>query len=151
MTEIRFTVHGQPEEKGSTRSFAVPIKGSTSKHGGPKYRAVTTSANPDLKRWEQLVAFEAGHAARGQFLRGPIGVELVFRLRRPPSVSVKSRPWPTVRPDLDKLARGAIDALSGVLFDDDAQIVTLTVLKRYAGNGTPSLEARVAEITGPGE
>lgn len=141
---VRFTVRGQPEQKGSTRAFALPIKGSTSKHGGPKYRAVTTSANPNLKRWEQLVAFEAGHAARGAFFTGAVAVRLTFRLTRPASVSPKARPFHVVRPDLDKLVRGCLDAMSGVLFRDDAQIVTLEASKVYT-DAAPYLEAEVGE------
>ena len=37
-----------------------------------------------------------------------------------------------VMPDLDKLARCSLDALSGVVFKDDAQVVVLTLRKCYS-------------------
>lgn len=35
----------------------------------------------------------------------------------------------TVRPDVDNIAKGVMDALNGVAYDDDAQVVSLCVLK----------------------
>ena len=47
-------------------------------------------------------------------------------------------------PDVDKLARCALDALVGVLIKDDAQVVALHLGKRY---GEPErLEARLREL-----
>ena len=37
----------------------------------------------------------------------------------------------TTMPDVDKLARCALDALTGIVFRDDAQIVDLHAVKRY--------------------
>ena len=37
----------------------------------------------------------------------------------------------TKKPDADNLAKAILDALNGVAYPDDAQIVTLTVRKRY--------------------
>ena len=37
----------------------------------------------------------------------------------------------TTMPDIDKLARCALDALTGIVFRDDAQIVDLHATKRY--------------------
>ena len=43
---------------------------------------------------------------------GPVRVEIVFYLRRPPSVKVTKRAMPIVPPDIDKLVRGALDGVS---------------------------------------
>lgn len=55
-----------------------------------------------------------------------------FALPRP-----RSRPkrdhWPDRRPDLDKLGRALLDALTGIVFLDDAQVVALDPTKEYAG------------------
>jgi hypothetical protein len=40
-------------------------------------------------------------------------------------------------PDLDKLARSVFDALTRVVFHDDAQVVDLVATKRYATVGEP--------------
>ena len=41
------------------------------------------------------------------------------------------RDLPTVRPDLDKLERAVLDALTGLLYVDDAQVTYVTKKKRY--------------------
>lgn len=57
----------------------------------------------------------------------------------PQSVSKKKREemnaWkilPTVKPDTDNIAKCILDALNGIAYHDDAQIVALQVRKRYA-------------------
>jgi hypothetical protein len=44
-------------------------------------------------------------------------------------------PEHVVKPDLDKLVRAVGDALTGILYRDDAQIVSLNASKRFAGLG----------------
>jgi crossover junction endodeoxyribonuclease RusA len=39
---------------------------------------------------------------------------------------------PSVQPDLDKLVRAVMDALTGIAYSDDAQVVTILAEKRYA-------------------
>jgi Holliday junction resolvase RusA-like endonuclease len=39
--------------------------------------------------------------------------------------------YPTTRPDALKLARAAEDALTGIIWTDDAVTVDLTIKKRY--------------------
>lgn len=62
---------------------------------------------------------------------GPVIVEIRFYLP-PPKRLPKGRTRPTVRPDVDKLARSTLDALTGVAFKDDSQVVHLAVSKYYA-------------------
>lgn len=134
---VAFVVFGTPEPKGSTKAFVRKM--------GTAYRAIVTSDNPNLKRWEQLVRFEAQAALRkvgleaSPFFDGPVAVRIRFGLIRPPSVSAKKRPCPTVKPDLDKLVRAAIDPLIGVLFRDDAQVCQLiNPEKFYVPDGRPA-------------
>lgn len=63
----------------------------------------------------------------------PVEVWLDFRLPRPASVSIRKRPFPHVKPDLDKLVRAFLDAatIAGV-FQDDAQVIVVHASKRYA-------------------
>lgn len=117
---IRFTVYGVPQPKGSARAF-VP-KGWT--------RPVVTSANKTLKGWERQIAAAANAVATGQLLQGPLAVQVEFVLPRPASLPKRVKDH-TKRPDLDKLVRGACDALTHVLWQDDAQIVVLGATKRY--------------------
>jgi Holliday junction resolvase RusA-like endonuclease len=46
----------------------------------------------------------------------------------------------TRRPDLDKLIRSVLDAITGVLIQDDSQIVGLHAVKKYVNiNGRPGV------------
>lgn len=134
---VSFVVFGTPEPKGSTKAFVRKM--------GNVHRAIVTSDNPNLKRWEQLVRFEAQTAMRkygydtSPFFDGPVAIRMRFGLIRPPSVSEKKRPHPTVKPDLDKLCRAAIDPLIGVLFRDDAQVCKLLDPEKfYVPEGRPA-------------
>lgn len=62
---------------------------------------------------------------------GPISVTLVFFFRRPHGAP-KARIGHTVKPDLDKLIRAILDALKGILYKDDAQVIHVQASKHYA-------------------
>lgn len=120
---LTFTCYGVPVPQGSTRAFVV------------NGRAVTTSANANLRPWRDSLAAAARYAmqeAQREPFVGPVYVGAIFVLPRP-----KSRPkkdyWPDRRPDLDKLARGLLDGLTGPVFADDAQVCRMDVGKRYVG------------------
>lgn len=130
---LRFVVYGSPATKGSTRAF-VP-KGWT--------RPIITSATKGLKAWEAKIANVAMGQANGTLLTGPIFVTLAFHLPRPKSLKKGAVPH-TKRPDCDKLIRGATDALIGIVYKDDAQIVMITATKVYVD--TPE-DAPRAEFT----
>lgn len=114
---VRFFVAGKPEPQGSSRAFVV--------NGKP----VITSANKNLKDWRTLVALAGmGHAKMHD---GPVEVVLHFYLPRPVSLPKKVTRH-TKRPDVDKLARACLDAMTGVFFKDDSQVVALEAYKDYA-------------------
>ena len=54
-----------------------------------------------------------------------------FVLSRPPSVPEHRRIHPTVKPDIDKLVRAINDALTGILFIDDCQVISMAMSKEY--------------------
>ena len=83
------------------------------------------------------------HAIAGIYpgppLAGPL-TELLFH-RPPPARACGKRglrpsapPYPATRPDVTKLLRAVEDAATGLLWADDAQIVTQSAAKRY-GDG----------------
>jgi crossover junction endodeoxyribonuclease RusA len=82
---------------------------------------------------------------------GPVCVTLDFFFARPAGHYGKKglRPsapsLPGVRPDLDKLVRAVLDALTGVAFRDDAQVVTLVARKHYADEAPPGLVLEVED------
>lgn len=62
-------------------------------------------------------------------LEGPLYLRATFFLLRPKSA--KKKAYPCVRPDLDNYGKMLLDALNGVCFVDDAQIVRLELTKVY--------------------
>lgn len=133
---LHFIVYGIAQPKGSARAF-VP-KGWT--------RAVVTTANPKNKGWQQLVAEAASDMLRRQpgfvLIEDAAIVRVVFYLPRPKAIKDKSLPH-TKKPDLDKLVRSVKDALSSVVWRDDALVVEIAARKEYARPG----ESPRAEIT----
>ncbi|MFI0406636.1 RusA family crossover junction endodeoxyribonuclease [Actinomadura sp. 3N508] len=76
-------------------------------------------------------------AAEHGLFSGPVALDAVVALARPPSVT---RPYPTSRhhSDWDHHARALGDALTGVLYADDSQIVDGHVRQVYVdGPGCP--------------
>ena len=124
---LRFTVNGAPQPKGSMKAF-IP-KGWT--------RPVLTTSNASLKAWEQTIRSVA-QAHVSAYTTDPVRVRLRFALPCPQSLSRRASRRPhTMRPDVDKLARAALDALTGVIFKDDSQVYALSAVKQYARDDQP--------------
>lgn len=140
MTAIEFTVHGAPQAKGSVRAF-VP-KGWN--------RPILTSTNRNLKAWENLIRVAANDARQGAPpFSGPVILDVHFEFDRPQRLLTRKAALleqPHVAaPDLDKCVR-AMDALTGILFLDDKQIVKIVATKTYAAPGQgPSCRIKVSE------
>ncbi len=85
---------------------------------------------PAVRDWRKLVADAARMASRNVKVDMACAksVKLMFFVRRPKSAT---RLRPTVPPDGDKLLRACLDAMKGVLYDDDAQVCEIIVHKMY--------------------
>lgn len=118
---VRFFVHGDPRSQGSTRAFIV------------KGRAVTTNKTPGLDTWRKTIA--AAAQPHAHMFEGPVVVALHFHLGRPQSLPKKRLSYATKKPDLDCLVRSCLDALTAVMFRDDAQVVQIVATKGYARPG----------------
>lgn len=142
MTEIRFSVAGLPAPMGSSK--AVPMNRNWRTTPGVRWRVVHDS-DGKVPAWQEKVKAAAQTAMFGlPPMTGAAAVTMTFTVPRPPSVPEKKRPYPTVAPDLDKLARAVGDALTGVVYADDALIVNLHLYKRY---GPPGVVVSVGEIS----
>jgi Holliday junction resolvase RusA-like endonuclease len=102
------------------------------------YTPAATRAYENMVR--QLAALEMRGKAP---LQGAVRIELLIELGVPTSWSERKRAaaisgdiWPAGKPDLDNLAKAGLDACSGILIADDAQIVELRAVKKY---GEPKL------------
>lgn len=133
---ISFVVRGLPVSQGSSRAFVV------------KGRPIITSTAKGLAVWRRLVADVAQGYAPPDLWEGPIRIDLSFGLPKPKSAPKRRRVWPDKRPDLDKLTRGVLDALTHIVFRDDSQIVEIAATKDYGPPGVAIEIRRIVEGEG---
>jgi len=136
---VAFRVHGLPIPQGSTRVWMV--------NGKP----ITTSSAKGLAAWRRVVADVAQRFAPPEPWAGPVGVTLQFGLPKPKSAPKRKRVWPDKRPDLDKLTRAVLDALTYVVFADDSQVVEIHAGKDYSPPGVVVEVRRILESEDPWE
>lgn len=130
--DLRVWVPGAPAPQGSKRHVGRGILVESSKALGP---------------WRDRVAMFAT-ASNPTLLTGPVRVDADFVMTRPVSTPKHRTPAAVKRPDLDKLLRGVLDALTGVTWADDSQVVEVFATKRLAAIGeTPGLRLVVVDLT----
>jgi Holliday junction resolvase RusA-like endonuclease len=132
---LEFFVEGTPIPQGSKKAFVI------------RGRAVIVDDNaPKLHPWRLKVKQAAMVALAGRDgfpAQQPVAVFLDFYMPR--KVSVK-RPRPSVRPDLDKLIRAVLDALTDArVYADDGQVVAMDPKKWYAED-KPGVRIVVREL-----
>lgn len=69
----------------------------------------------------------------------PLSISLIFGFKIPNSASKKTREkmincdiLPMKKPDVDNVLKAVMDALNGLAYDDDKQIVKVWVFKKYS-------------------
>lgn len=136
---LSFFVPGTPRPKGSWR----PI---TNRHTG----RVFLKASDTDREWQNLVSSESRQAvfaaAKGlsslptntHFI-----LDIIFVFSRPlchfgsgknsKVMKANAPSYHTKAPDVDKLSRSILDALTGIVYADDSQVVSLESQKIYEG------------------
>jgi Holliday junction resolvase RusA-like endonuclease len=134
---LLFIVRGKPEPGGS-KTPGVTNEG----------RRFVRDSNPAVKEWRRRIVDKAAEAMEGkELLTGPLRLEVAFYLKRPKghlgtgrnskAVKPSAPEWPITRPDTTKLLRALEDALKGVVWADDSQVVRQEATKWYALPGEP--------------
>ena len=124
---ITFQVFGVPVPKGSMKAFMRP---------GMRFPVVTHD-NLQSKPWADTIRLVAQqHAPAGGPWEGPIELHASFYLPKPKSLPRRCV-YPVKKPDTDKLLRNLKDALKGVIYRDDAQVIDVHASKRYATSEAP--------------
>ncbi len=121
-TALKFFVPGRPAPQGSKR------------HVG---RGVLIESSKELQPWRErvaLAAHNAMHAAGTTLFTTAVTVNLEFVMRRPLSTPKSYTPHATRQPDLDKLQRAILDAITGTVLADDALVVEIHARKRLAAH-----------------
>ena len=126
--EIRFWVPGEPKGKARARTFYNPRMG--------RMQSVTPEST---MVYENLIRTCYRQAYDGRIADGiPVVVEITAFFDVPKSASKKRKAgmiggeiMPTKKPDIDNIAKVILDAMNGLVYHDDTQVIGLTVNKLY--------------------
>lgn len=138
---VSFVVPGQPVGKGRPRASRTP-------------KGVRLHTPDKTVNYEALVATAAQGAMRDAApIEDPCEVLMEIRLAVPLSWSAKKRNQafdgvlhPTKKPDMDNVVKAIFDAINGVVWQDDVQVVRLIATKRYGR--TPGVTVAVRSVEG---
>lgn len=108
-----FFVKGRPIPQGSMKFVRPGVMIHSRSQDLALWRA-------DIARNAELFGFKPVSSA--------VKVELDFIMARPKSAK---RAFPSVKPDLDKLIRAVLDGLTGVVYEDDSQVILIQSSKTY--------------------
>jgi Holliday junction resolvase RusA-like endonuclease len=144
---ISFWVPGVPQPGGSKKGFVNPRNG----------RVVIVEDAKNNKPWRQSVQVFALQEYKGPPLGGALSLSIRFVMPRPKGhyrtgkfselLKDSAPTYHTKKPDTTKLIRSTEDALTGILWRDDAQVVSQTVVKTYGP--VPGAHIMV-EVVAPG-
>jgi Holliday junction resolvase RusA-like endonuclease len=140
---IGFTVYGAPVPQGSKRIFRGNI---------------VDMAPQRLRSYRQDIHIAAQQAMDGrEVFSMPVGVTVTFFIPRPKNhfgtgrnaeKRKASAPLaPAKPPDIDKLGRAVLDGMTGAVFRDDAQVVSLHLMKVWANHSDAATEVSVLPFT----
>lgn len=126
MTTLRFELPGHPQGKGRARAYR---QGNFIKHYTPE----------QTRSYEGMVRLAAAEAMAGRSpYEGPVELDVLAVFAVPQSFSKRKRAAalgnnlrPTKKPDMDNIIKAISDAMNGVVFKDDCQIVTGFYAKVY--------------------
>lgn len=142
MRELVFHVPGDPQGKGRPRA-------------GKSFGGHTRLYTPQKTvAYEGLVSLAAQQAMKGRaIVLGPVFVHMEITLQVPQSWSKKKklaalagRVMPTKKPDIDNVEKAIFDALNGVVWKDDVQVIE--VVKRKAYGEVPGVMVSISELEG---
>lgn len=127
MMQIHFQVEGNPKGKGRPRFSRVG-----------NFTKVYT--DKQTLTYEAMIATFAKQAMGAtEPLKTPVSVFLYVRLPVPQSYPKKRREAclsglerPCKKPDIDNIAKTYLDAMNGIIFVDDTQVIDLHVKKLYS-------------------
>jgi Holliday junction resolvase RusA-like endonuclease len=144
---VSFSIEGRPQPAGSKRAFPRKRKDG-------RLAVSVVDMNPNAAGWKAHIRERAANAFPCLGLPAmngePVGLSVDFYFERPrshyrtgrfahllkPSAPIR----PTVKPDTTKVLRALEDALTGIAWKDDAQVVDQRARKFY---GDPHVVVRV--------
>lgn len=136
---VAFNVPGKPVGKGRPRAAR-------------RGKGITLYTPEKTATYESTVALFASQAMAGRpLISGPVDVVMRVVLPIPASWSIRKKDhatdgivMPTTKPDMDNVVKAIFDAINGVVWNDDTQVVDLLVRKRYGL--TPCVSVIVSQL-----
>lgn len=117
----RYVISGTPVAQGRPRATS---RGSHATVYEPK----------KSKEYKASASFQVKMQNPFKIEEGPVSVRLEFYMPRPKSLK-KSVEKHVKKPDIDNLAKCVLDAMNGMLWHDDSQIIYLVCIKEYVKIG----------------
>ncbi|MFX3617961.1 MAG: RusA family crossover junction endodeoxyribonuclease [Sporolactobacillus sp.] len=135
---IEFTIYGEPIGQGR-----------------PRFTTIAGHARaydpPDSREYKKYVKMMAVQNRPHMPIEGPVSLKLLIYRPLLKSMSKKKKAAavagtlrPTKKPDVDNVAKGVMDAMTGIIWQDDKQVVKLDVEKFYSQQ--PRVEVRVVPL-----
>lgn len=122
-SEITFTIPGEPTGKGRPRFVRATGRAFTP---------------PKTSSYENLVKLMYNNSVDEFYEDEPLEISITAIFQMPKSASKKKmedmisgKTRPTKRPDADNIMKAICDALNGIAYKDDAQIVSAAIRKYY--------------------
>lgn len=147
MRLLDLTVRGNPVPQGRPRFFVRNRKG-----GGKCIGAFDPGKSKSWKETVKTQVIEQG----ATMMRGALKLSLEFHFARPNGhfgtgkntgiIRASAPQYHTVKPDADNCAKAIKDALKGICYHDDSQIVSLDVVKLY--HAEPHVRIVLQELEG---
>lgn len=135
---IEFTIYGEPIAQGRPRFSTV---NGFSQAIDP----------PDSKEYKKYVKLMASQNRPHKPIEGPVNLKLVIYRPLLKSMSKKKKAEavagtlrPIKKPDVDNVAKGIMDAMTSIIWQDDKQVVSLQVSKYYSEQ--PRVEVEVTPL-----
>ncbi len=143
---MEFTVYGTPLAQKRHRHFS---RG--------KFTQVYDPSKHDKTDFQKVLLQVKSENNLTKPLEGALSMKIVFSFERPKShyrtgkysgMVKESAPIEhTKKPDLDNLAKFVMDSMNKMIFNDDSQVSSLLLIKKYAEDGEEAnTEIRLIEI-----
>lgn len=132
-SKVSFTVYGEPQGKARARTVRN------------QYTGKTMSYTPDKTAlYENLIRMEYQAQTGGRYF-GDVPMAIMVDCYFTPPKAKKRRAKPAKKPDADNILKAVCDALNGVAWKDDAQVVDAQILKSWAAE-QPRIEVKIWEV-----
>jgi Holliday junction resolvase RusA-like endonuclease len=139
---ITFTVYGKAKPAGSKRGFLrggkIVITDTSGQEGKIWRHVIQDQAKEAMKKYTEFI----GQEIKDPLIIGPVTLMVTFDIKRPRHhygtgknsgklLERYANAIPTSKPDCTKLLRAVEDALTGIVWRDDAQVFRQIVTKHY--------------------